>query len=84
MPVGPTNASGKKVQGAEGLLGRNGLDQWCPVGPPPHRLKLVDLIGEIADEDRGCRGLACSRFDTGVRHAIQQIETLAPSANEPA
>jgi hypothetical protein len=47
-------------------------------------LKLVDLIGEIADEDRGCRGLACSRFDTGVRHAIQQIETLAPSANEPA
>jgi hypothetical protein len=27
-------------------------------------------------------GLACSRFDTGVRHAIQQIETLAPSANE--
>jgi hypothetical protein len=24
-----------------GLLGRNGLDQWCPVGPPPHRLKLV-------------------------------------------
>jgi hypothetical protein len=26
---------------AEGLLGRNGRDQWCPVGPPPHRLKLV-------------------------------------------
>ncbi len=31
----------EKVQVAEGLLGRNGLDRWCPVGSPPHRLMLV-------------------------------------------
>ena len=74
----------KRFKGPKAYSAAMAWTNGALVGPPPHRLKLVDLIGEIADEDRGCRGLACSRFDTGVRHAIQQLETLAPSVNEPA
>jgi tetratricopeptide (TPR) repeat protein len=49
----------EKVQVAEGLLGRNGLDRWCPVGPAPHRSKLdasplgLDPKSAIAHTTRG-------------------------------
>src|SRR5579864_6488055 len=58
---------------AEHLLSRNGLDQWRPARPSPHRLKLVNLVDDVTDEDR--RGRAAPH------HYFQHIRVLTPASD---
>jgi hypothetical protein len=41
---------------AERLFGRDSSGDWRPTGPPAHRLKLVKLVHDIADENRRAVG----------------------------